>query len=383
MKSNFDFFLHFNYCNLIIKKSDNLMSPKVFWYEQNCKWIMCLGARDSLNLYSSADCIHWEYLSSYKKSSLSSETYWQYPELFPLKVIASDETKWVLLVKETWGPIWGAPVTKYIVGDFDGYNFKATQFETEKYSFLLDYGRDIYANISCSNEPNNRRIIIGSMNSWQYTELDSTIDLKGSAIFPRELNLVKEDFLYLLTSTPVVEISTIYGKSKFIKKYEVSANSKIIFNKLRFNKVPTKIKLVFDISEKDWIGFPISYGIIFKNSLNEHYTIKYENYDNDFFIQRKISTNNESSGYFNLYYYLTYYAKGPTFEWDIILDSSSIEFFADSYKVSSTNAIFPSETFNTIELFTEGGPLRVLTCTITELKSINNEKTSKTKESHN
>lgn len=369
--------------NPIIKKSNNLLSPKVFWYEQNSKWIMCLGAKDSLNLYASADCIHWEYLSSYKTSSLASGTFLQYPELFPLKVFSSDETKWVLLVKEAWGPIWGSPATKYIVGDFDGYKFKATQFETGKYSFLLDYGRDIYANISCSNEPNNRRIIIGSMNSWQYTELDSTIDLKGSVIFPRELNLIKEDLLYLLTSKPIVEINTLFGRSKSICKYVVSANSKIIFDKLRFNKVPTKIELVFDISEKDWIGFPISYGITFKNSFDEYYTIKYENYDNEFFIQRKVLTNNEFTDYFNLYYYLIYSAKGPTFEWDIILDNSSIEFFADGDKVSFTNAIFPSESFNTIELFTEGGPLHVLTCTITELKSINNEKTSKTKESHN
>ena len=344
--------------------------PKVFWHEQTRKWIMCMGVSDMINFYSSPDCIHWEYMSNFKKREQANNTFWEYPELFPLTVKGSNETKWVLLVNESGADAEYAPTAKYFIGDFDGQSFKATQLDAKKFSYWLDYGKDFYANISCSNEPNNRRIIIGWMNCRQYAEQVPAEVWRGSATFPRELNLVKDDFLYLLTATPIAEISNLYGKEKSIKDFEVSTNSKIIFDTLSFNKTPTEIKLVFDISQQHWIGFPLSYGIKFQNSRGEYYTIKYENDFEDFFIDRKISTNNEFSKLFNYKFYLLYRANGPTFEWRIIFDSSSIEFFADNCKVSVTNTIYPSEPFQSIELFTERSPIHVLNCSITELKSI-------------
>ncbi len=363
--------------NPIITWSRYFSDPKVFWYEQTKKWIMCVAVYDMINFYSSTDCIHWEYMSNFQKKNQANNTSWQYPELFPLTVKGSNETKWVLLVNESGADVEYTPTTRYFIGDFDGQSFKATQLDAKKFSYWLDYGKDIFANISCSNAPNNRRIIIGWMNCWQYAELEPIEVWRGSATFPRELTLVKDDFLYLLTVTPIAEISNLYGKRKSIKGFEVPTNSKIIFDKLSFNKTPSEIKIVFDISRQKWMGFPLSYGIKFQNSLGEYYTIKYENDYQDFFIDRTISTKNGFSKSFNLKFYLRYRAKGPTFEWRIILDSSSIEFFADNCKVSITNTIYPSEPLQFIELFAERSPIHVLDCSITELKSIWQEKTSK------
>ena len=356
--------------NPIITGSQYLADPRVFWYEQTRKWIMCLAFSDMINFYSSPDCIHWQYMSNFTKRKQTNNTLWHYPELFPLTIKGSNETKWVLLVNESGSDAGYSLTTKYFIGDFDGQSFKATQLETKKFSFWLDYGKDFYANISCSNEPNKRRLIIGWMNCWQYAEKVPTEGWRGSTTFPRELNLVKDDFLYLLIATPVNEINTLYGESKSINDFEVPTNSRFVFKKLSFNKIPTEIKLIFDISKQAWIGFPLSYGIKFQNSLGEHYTIKYENDFNDFFIERTISSTNEFSKLSNFKYYLTYLPKGPAFEWRIIFDSSSIEFFADNCKVSITNSIYPSELFNSIELFTEKSPMHVLTCSITELNSI-------------
>lgn len=356
--------------NPIITGSRYFSDSKVFWHKQTNSWIMCLAVSNMINFYSSPDCIHWEYQSNFKKSKNANNTNWQYPELFPLTVKGSNESKWVLLVNESGANIDNTPATKYYIGDFDGKNFKSTQLEAHKFSFLLDYGKDFYASISCNNEPNNRRIIVSWMNCWQYAGQEPNLTWKGSTTFPRELNLIKDDFLYLVTATPVNEISNLYGKSKSIKKFEVQTNSKIVFDRLSFNKSPTEIKIIFDISQQDWIGFPLSYGIKFQNSRGEYYTIKYENDFRGFSIDRYISSNNSFSKLFNFKYYLTYRAKGPKFEWRIILDSSSIEFFADNCKISVTNTIFPSEPFDSIELFTEMSPIHVIDCTITELKTI-------------
>lgn len=362
--------------NPVIIGSRYLSGPKVFWHTQTNKWIMCLADSDRINLYSSLDCLHWKYLSNFKGKKQANNTLWQYPDLFPLVVKGSNETKWVLLVNESQADVKFAPTIKYFIGDFDGQSFKVTQSETKKFNFWLNYGKDFLASMSCSNEPNNRRIIIGWMNCWQYAEQEPTVGWRGSATFPCELNLVKEDFLYLLKSSPVNEIRNLYGESKSITNFEVPKSSKFIFNKLPFNKIPTEIRLIFDISHQDWIGFPLSYGIKFQNSSGEYYAIKYENDFMNFNIDRAVKDNIESSDLFNLKYNITYRANGPTFEWRIILDSSSIEFFADNCKVSVTNTMFLSEPFQSIELFTERSPIRVVDCSITELRSICQEKRS-------
>jgi len=88
-----------------------------------------------INFYSSPDCIHWEYMSNFKKREQANNTFWEYPELFPLTVKGSNETKWVLLVNESGADAEYAPTAKYFIGDFDGQSFKATQLDAKKFSY--------------------------------------------------------------------------------------------------------------------------------------------------------------------------------------------------------------------------------------------------------
>ena len=155
-----------------------------------------------------------------------------------------------------------------------------------------------------------------------------------------------------------------------MNEFDVPPTSRIAFNRLRFKNTPVEIKLVFDISKQDQVGFPLSYGIKFQNSPGEYYTIKYENDFKGFTISRNGSTAKKWLKSFNLDYDLTYRAKGPVFEWRIILDKSSIDLFADSSKIVVTNLMHPSEPFQSIELFSERSPVHVLKCSVTELKPI-------------
>ena len=186
--------------------------------------------------------------------------------------------------------------------------------------------------------------------------------------------MIKDDFLYLLAVEPASEIINLYGESISLEAFNIPTTSRIITDALSISKTHTEIRLDFDISQQDWVGFPLSYGIKFHNSIGEYYSIKYVNDYMGFVIDRKISSDNEFNKLFNYDHFLAYHAKGPSFEWRIILDGSSIELFVDECKVSVTNTFYPSKPLDTFELMAERSPMPVLSCTITELKSIDQEK---------
>lgn len=355
----------------VIAKGRFSSGPKIFWYDASSQWIMCLPVDESISFYSSPDGIHWKYRSNFAGSEQTGNTaVWQFPDLFPLSVKEADQKKWVLLIDETKTDSGNAPVTKYIVGDFDGQSFRVTQPDAKKFNFLLDYGEDFYAGITCRNAPGGRTILMGLMDCGKYKKPDSAGGCRSSMSFPRELKLVKDGFLYLLTASPVMEISNLYGRKDSLNAFIVPTSSRIVFNQLPFKNVPAEIRLDFDISRQDWIGFPLSYGIKFQNSLGQSYTIKYENDFKGFTISRNISGAQQEGSSSDYQYDVTYRAKGPVFEWRILLDHSSIEFFADSSKIAVTNLMHFSEPVQSIELFSERSPVHVLKCSITELHPI-------------
>jgi fructan beta-fructosidase len=342
--------------------------PRVFWYPATGQWIMCLAVDESVRFFSSADGLHWNYRSSFAGSEQTGNpAFWQFPDLFPLQAPDSSGRKWALLVNETRPGSSDAPVTKYIIGDFDGENFRVTQPGAKKFRFLLDYGEDFCAGISCENAPGGRRILTGLMDCRKYARPGSFPACSSIAAFPRELKLVKDGFLYLLTAAPVKEIKDLYGKKDSLQAFTVPTSSRVVFNRLAFNNIPSEIRIGFDISRQDWIGFPLSYGIKFQNSVGESYTIKYENDFKSFAISRKMSGGKQEGNPFDYRYDVTYRAKGPVFDWHILLDQGSIEFFADSNKIAVTNLMHFSEPVQSIELFSERSPMRVQRCSITEL----------------
>jgi fructan beta-fructosidase len=357
--------------NPVIAKGALSSGPRVFWHDATRQWIMCLAADESISFYSSPDGLHWKYRSNFAGSEQTGNpAIWQFPDLFPLQAPDASPQKWVLLVNETVPGGSDAPVTKYIIGDFDGERFRVTQPQAKKFQFLLDYGEDFSAGIICGNAPGGQRILTGLMDCGKYAKPDSPVACRSAAAFPRELKLVKDGFLYLLTAAPVSEIKNLYGRKDSLQAFTVPTSSRIVFNRPAFNNMPSEIRLDFDISRQDWIGFPLSYGIKFQNSRGEYYTIKYENDFKGFAISRKMSGGKQETGPFDYSYDVTYRAKGPVFSWRIILDHTSVEFFADSSRMAVTNLMHFSEPVQSIELFSERSPVQVLQCSITELRPV-------------
>ena len=339
--------------------------PKVIWHEESEQWVMSIAAGNVIMFYTSPDCLDWTFASEFGEFHGDHDGVWECPDLFPLEVKNTGETKWVLIVNMNPGGPMGGSATQYFVGDFDGKEFSTNQF----LALWLDYGKDNYAGVTWSNTPDDRRILAGWMNNWQYAGEKPTVTWSGALTFPRELGLVYNEDFYFLTSTPIKEIEKLYGVSEFIEDVEVRDNI-AVFEEVSFEKAPVEIVLTFDVSETTRMDFPGNFGITFSNKYEEYYTIGYDNVVKYYYADRRNSTSEDISEHFPSLQAIPYIINDETAEWRIIIDKSSIEFFTANGELVITNVVYPTEVFDQINVFAESGKINLIDAKITELKSI-------------
>lgn len=200
--------------------SAHFRDPKVFRYDgrTGSYWVMvAVEAQDQqVVLYRSANLKEWEYLSTFgPANALGAE--WECPDLFPLPVDGDpDSVKWVLVVNINPGAVAGGSGGQYFVGDFDGVQFTADADSlvaadaggtTDLGRCLwLDWGRDYYAAVSFSSAPENRRIMIGWMNNWDYANSVPTSPWRSGMSLAREVELATVDGSPRLVQRPVLPL---------------------------------------------------------------------------------------------------------------------------------------------------------------------------------
>lgn len=350
------------------EKVDN-SEPYVFWHESTRRWVMCLAANNIISFYSSSDCIHWSYMSDLKNDKANDVSWWEKPNLFRIKTRDETEEKWVLLVTNRIGPLIGASATQYIIGNFDGTRFVMSQRGTKDYDFWLDYGKDYSGTVACVDTRTNRIVSLGWMNCWEYAGQEPTNGWSGSCSFPRELQLIKDSTLYLLTTTPIAEIQTLSPTHYRLDKTKIGSIPTPIFCNHFSGDIPVDIRLNFDISTRHAISSPENYGIRLKNTKGDTYTIQYNNMNDCFRICRMNTDKKEDMSMFNTEYTITYIPQNNTCDWRIIIDRNAVEFFADNHRISITNTLYPTIPFDTIELFTDMGTINMLDASLNVLKS--------------
>lgn len=339
--------------------------PKVFWHEASGKWVMALASGQVIRLYNSPDCINWAYMSEFGTGVGSHDGVWECPDLIPLKVKGTDETKWVLIVNINPGGPAGGSATQYFVGDFDGKTFTSRQEKT----LWMDHGRDNYAGVTWSDAPDGRQILIGWMNNWQYAGEKPCEKWSGAATFPRELGLDKVQDLYLLTSEPVKELENL--KAKIVQLDAVKVDkSFIISDKIDFAKAPVELKLKFDQEHNTQISFASRYGVRLKNAKGEYITIGYDNLEKFFYVDRTNAVGEVFSDKFAGTHAVPYIVNTPEIEWTLLVDVASVEFFTAGGRIVITDVFYPSEPFDVIEVFTTNGQMDLTGGSVTELKSI-------------
>jgi fructan beta-fructosidase len=198
--------------NPIIKH--NGRDPKIFWYEPGNHWVlvvwdngkpkkMSLGQVASVrehSIYTSNDMKNWTYQSGV-------QGFFECPDFYELPIEGERISKWVM--SDANG--------RYMLGSFDGKNFKVDQQLKE---YVYGAGRYYYAAQTFNNMPDQRRIQI-SWGNYDYPGAPFT----QTMLFPNELKLKKAYDGIRLCPTPIKEIASLYSKSQVIDNKVVTTDS--------------------------------------------------------------------------------------------------------------------------------------------------------------
>jgi sucrose-6-phosphate hydrolase SacC (GH32 family) len=180
--------------------SAEFRDPKVFWHAaddgrggDDGHWVMVIveAVAHRVAIYTSPDLLQWTLASRFGPAHASGGV-WECPDLFPLNVEGTDETRWVLIVSMNPGGIAGGSGAQYFIGDFDGSTFtpeRLVESDDLKDFDWLDYGRDYYAAVSFNDAPDGRRLMIGWASNWDYANETPTAPWRSAMSLVREVRL--------------------------------------------------------------------------------------------------------------------------------------------------------------------------------------------------
>ena len=230
--------------------------PKVFKYKND--WIMAVAQphEHQISFYSSPNLITWKHLSNFGPAAAVSGV-WECPDLFPLQF--DNKEVWVLIVSLNPGGLYGSG-TQYFIGDFDGTTFKP-RYSTDEPRWL-DFGKDNYAGVTFSNEPNKKRILIGWLSNWSNVKDHPATSWTTQMTIPRELGLSQYNGEIVLTQQPICDelyelkvkkpASGIIGLQGFARVGFNTDKNVVFVNEFEVNYLPVNeelhLKVVVDRS---------------------------------------------------------------------------------------------------------------------------------------
>ena len=341
--------------NPVVPNTDKLVDfrdPKVFWDTSTQKWILILVAGDYAMFYNSDNLIDWTYLSEFGRDRGAHGGVWECPDLFPLTIAETGETKWILLISINPGAPNGGSGTQYFVGDFDGKTFTSNQ-QDEKW---IDLGRDNYAGITYNNLPQEERIFIGWMSNWEYGQETPTEAWRSAMTLPRKLELHKTTD-YFLSNNPLPDLTAGLDTSSPEIKKESGVTK---FTDPNLNQSKISFKLPKPLS---------NFELKLSNTKGEFLTINYDATTKEYSLDRSKSGQVSFSDKFAspLMKAPAIFKDNTVSDFAIYLDSSSIEFFADGGSNALTAQFFPNEPYTNFSLATKDA---ITELSITHIPSI-------------
>jgi len=177
--------------------------PKVFRHPDG-HWVMVLVGGDEAIFHRSDDLLHWTECGRFGRGYGAHGGVWETPDLFELEVEGAGESRWVLAVSVLGGGPAGGTGTQYFLGDFDGATF--TPHDAPETIRWVDHGADFYAPQSWSDVPDGRRIWLAWMSNWDYARTTPASTWRGAMTVPRELRLVRDGDELALVQSPVREL---------------------------------------------------------------------------------------------------------------------------------------------------------------------------------
>ena len=309
--------------------------PSVFRDEERSRWVMAvaLPREHKVRLYASPDLKQWTPLSDFGPTGATSGE-WECPDLLRVPHERSKATTWALKVGINPGAPQGGSGEQYFLGSFDGTHF--TPSPDPGSHGWTNYGKDDYCAISFNHLPVGQRpILLGWMNNWQYAGKLPTSPWRGQMSLPRRLSWLRDADGLALRQQPIIEPLR-------------SAHTTIASARELTRTAPFELSLRFDPDEKG------THGIRLYTDATHYTEIAFDNTQHEFYTDR---THSGDTGIAPSFPARTATPLAPTRAHDLrlIVDTISIEAFAQQGTIAMTNLIFPASQNNRIVFFSSDG----------------------------
>lgn len=224
----------------------------------------------------------------------------------------------------------------------------------QKITDWVDYGADFYATQSWSDitETDGRRIWLAWMSNWMYAGALPTFTWRGSMSVPREVGLTEQNGKIMLTQQPVRELGTLHGENVSLSDMDVSG-SYPLSDRHDFRSATLDIRGAFDPGDAREIGIRFDYG---NGNIAR---VGYNTNRGEFFSDRARSGDTGFHEDFGTVHRTDFEVIDDSVGFRILLDHSSLEFFADDGRVVFTNRIFPPQHDPEIILYATNGTAHI------------------------
>ena len=349
---------------------------KVLWHAASQRWIMVLAAGDRLRLFASYNLREWQQVSEFGEAVGAHGGVWECPDLFPIKVEGTNETRWVLLVSINPGGPNGGSATQYFVGGFDGTTFTmdaafassvgAAGKEPSR-GVWVDHGRDNYAGVTWSDIPteDGRRIFLGWMSNWDYATVVPTLAWRSAMTVPRTLSLHKTTAGPRLFSTPVNELRLLRGETVSIPSHRFTGALP-----LQLPKGATAASAEVDLEFLMPPGTNTDVALELSNAAGETYRVGYDASTNRYYSDRTATPHAFSPKFATDVHHAPRIVADSILRMHVYLDRASAELFADGGATAMTDIFFPTQDFATMRLFVKGAPVRLRYATISGMRAM-------------
>ena len=321
--------------------------PKVFWHKPRGKWIMVVGV-EYVWFYSSDNLREWTLESA--NENIRTEC----PDFFELPVDGDpDNTKWVLNLAGKW----------YYIGSFDGHKFVP---ESEK---ILLTGSDAYASQTWSDIPadDGRRIMVSWTARHQRHQMKHpTSGWKGSMTIPYQLELKTFPEGIRMIQKPIVELRKLRQKSWRWETADISGSDNLVKG---VHGKALEIVAEFEPKTAKQFGFKVHKGG------SEQTVIGYDTSEEKLFVDRVKSGSRQIWQTEDTLGIISKPQQGlslvnNTLKMHIFVDRSSVEVIGNEGRAVIITKVFPKDDSDGLELYADGGDVRLLSLKIYELATV-------------
>ena len=252
---------------------------------------------------------------------------------------------------------WG-----HILADEFMLSSKPAVSTLETYDWL-DYGRDYYATVSFSNMPDNKRVMLGWMNNWDYANDIPTNPWRSAMALPREVGLTRTPDGPRLTQSAVKQVEKLDGKVSYKDKKG---------GPIPAGTHPLPAEAAGQVQQVDITfapGAAQKSGITVLGDETSSTVIGYDAVSGKMFVDRTKSGNSAFHPAFaSVEDAPVILDKDGNITMRIYLDRSSVEVFAQDGLRTITDQVFPHAGADKIALFAEGGTAQLKSLTVTPLE---------------